>query len=94
MVENTGETIRTGTCQPVNTPEPVLVEEDTDGFPLAIRDKRRYAIAAIDDRWRLDDEWWRSTPVSRLYYAVRLTSGHRLVLYKDLTDNCWYRQVY
>ncbi len=51
-------------------------------------------VAAIDDRWRVDDEWWRSEPISRLYYAVRLASGQRLVLYKDLVSGGWYRQGY
>jgi hypothetical protein len=55
---------------------------------------RRQVVAAIDDRWRIDDEWWRREPVSRLYYAVLLASGQRLVLYKNLTNDCWYRQSY
>jgi hypothetical protein len=52
---------------------------------------RPVSIEVIDDRWRLDDEWWRSEPVSRLYYAVILVSGQRLVIYKDLVANCWYK---
>ena len=60
--------------------------------PVALRTKRRQPVQAIDDRWRLDDEWWRSEPVSRMYYAVRLVSGQKLVLYKDLIGGGWYRQ--
>jgi hypothetical protein len=94
MVENTGKTLRADTYKPVNTPEPVKIEESASGGPLAIRTPRRQAIAAIEDKWRLDDEWWRTVPVSRLYYAVRLASGQRLVLYKDLTNSGWYQQDY
>lgn len=94
MVQNTGTTLRAGAYRPVNAPEPVQVEEDAAGLPLAVREKRQPAITAIKDRWRLDDEWWRSEPVVRLYYAVRLASGQRLVLYKDLGTGCWYRQSY
>ena len=94
MVEDTGTALRAGTCRPVNLPEPVWVEEDTAGLPQAVRGKRRQVIACIEDRWRIDDEWWRTEPVSRLYYSVRLVSGHRLVLYKDLADGGWYRQSY
>ena len=36
----------------------------------------------------------RSEPVSRLYYAVILASGQRLILSKNLIANCWYRQSY
>jgi hypothetical protein len=48
----------------------------------------------IEDRWRIDDEWWRAEPVSRLYYNVLLVSGQRLVLYKDLITGDWYEQEY
>ncbi len=94
MVQNPGKTLRTDTSRPVNVPEPVKVEEDTAGLPVAIRMKRRQIITVIEDRWLIDDEWWRREPISRLYYAVCLTSGQRLMLYKDLTDGCWYKQGY
>ena len=94
MVENTGKTLRTDTYRPINTPEPVNVEEDTTGQPVALKKKHRQAIDSIDDRWRIDDEWWRPEPVARLYYAVRLASGQRLVLYHDLSHGGWYRQDY
>ncbi len=92
MVEDTGKTVCAGSLKPVNQPEPEKVEEDAAGRPVALRTKRLQPVQAIDDRWRLDDEWWRSEPVSRMYYAVRLTSGQKLVLYKDLISGGWYRQ--
>ena len=94
MVKNTGKTLRADAGKPVNTPEPVGVEEDAAGRPVALKQRRRQAITAIDDRWRIDDEWWRQAPVSRLYYAVRLASGQRLVLYQDLSHGGWYEQDY
>ena len=94
MVQDTRKTLRADTYRPVNTPEPVDVEEDSSGLPLAVRSPRRQAIKTVEDRWRIDDEWWRRQPVSRLYYEVLLISGQRLVLYKDLIKNCWYRQSY
>lgn len=94
MVPDTGKTLRADAYRPVNVPEPVRVEEDVDGLPLAVKEKRRQLVTAIEDRWRIDDEWWREGPVIRLYYAVRLTDGPRLVLYKDLVSNSWYRQAY
>ncbi len=94
MVQNTRKTPRTDTIKPVNLPEPVCVEEDPDGIPVALKTTRRQAIIAIEDRWRIDDEWWRSEAVSRFYYAVILASGQRQVLSKNLVDNCWYRQSY
>ncbi len=94
MVPDTGKTLRADTYRPVNVPDSVRVEEDASGLPLAVGGKRWQTIATIEDRWRIDDEWWRDEPVSRLYYNVLLGSGQRLVLYKDLKDSAWYRQSY
>ena len=94
MVEDTRKTLRAGAYRAVNVPEVLEVQEDASGLPQALKGERRQAITAVEDRWRLDDEWWRAKPVSRLYYSVRLASGHRLALYKDLTSGGWYRQSY
>ena len=94
MVENTGKTVRADTYKPVNAPAALQVEEDALGLPLTVKLKRREAVISIEDRWRIDDEWWRAEPVARLYYAVLLASGQRLVLFKDLINNGWYRQSY
>ena len=94
MVADTGKTLHSDTTKPVNLPEPLSVEENSAGLPTAVRLKRRQAIIAIEDCWRIDYEWWRSEPVSRLYYTVILASGQRMVLSKNLIDKCWYRQSY
>ena len=94
MVTDTGKTLRTDSIKPVNLPEPLQVEESPAGLPSFVRLKRRQKIIAIEDCWRIDDEWWRSEPVSRLYYAVILASGQRIVLSKNLIDSSWYRQTY
>jgi hypothetical protein len=94
MVQDTGKTLRADTYRSVNIPELVDVEEDPSGLPLAVRTPRRQTVQTVEDRWRIDDEWWRLESVSRLYYEVLLVSGQRLVLYKDLINNCWYRQSY
>ena len=94
MVENPGKTLRADAYKPVNTPEALKVEEDASGLPTAVRIKRRQTVMTIEDRWRIDDEWWRAEPLSRFYYNVLLTSGQRLVLYKDLVTGGWYQQEY
>ena len=94
MVPDTGETLRTGAYRPVNVPAPLEVAEDDLGRPAALTGRRRQAIAAVEDEWRIDDEWWRREPVARRYFTVRLVSGQLLVLYKDLSTGGWYRQSY
>jgi hypothetical protein len=94
VVENPGETLHAEAHRPVNAPEPVRVETGPADIPLAVRLPARQIVVAIEDKWRIDDEWWRAEPVSRLYFMVRLASGQRLVLYKDLVTGGWYRQSY
>ena len=62
--------------------------------PSVIKTAVKQVIISIEDRWRIDDEWWRSEPVSRLYYAVLFAAGKRLVIYKDLISGQWYKQMY
>jgi hypothetical protein len=77
----------------VNLPQTAAVEEDSGGLPVAVvlSPDRRETVECVLDRWRLDDEWWRSAAVCRLYYAVMLSSGRRLVIYKDFITGAWYR---
>ena len=93
MVTHTGTPLRADAYRPVNLPEPLRVEENA-GEPAAVRLPKKQKVTDIEDRWRIDDEWWRREPVSRGYYAVRLASGQRLELYKDLVTGDWYRQAY
>ncbi|MFN0071901.1 MAG: hypothetical protein ACKVVP_10485 [Chloroflexota bacterium] len=54
--------------------------------------RRWRRVIQVLERWRIDDEWWRSRPVSRLYFAVLLEGGLRLEIYRDLVDGQWYAQ--
>ncbi len=94
MVPHTRKALRPDALKPVNVPEEEAVEEDGRGFPRALKGKRRQAVAAIEDTWRLDDEWWRALPLARRYFAVALANGQRLVIFKDLQGSRWYRQAY
>jgi hypothetical protein len=50
------------------------------------------AVSAVQDRWRLDDEWWRERPISRLYHTLVLEDGTLVVVYRDLLVDEWYMQ--
>jgi hypothetical protein len=92
VVQNSGKTLCSDVLKPVNLPETVQVEEAAAGLPGIIRLPHRQAVTAIINRWRIDDEWWRSEPISRLYYTVILKSGQRMTVFKDLVKGSWLRQ--
>lgn len=95
MVQNTREAPGPGSLRPLNLPVPISVEEDGDGMPLAVGQKGRHRsvkIASVDDLWRIDEEWWREKPITRIYYQLTAEGGGRLTVFQDLTDGNWYRQ--
>jgi hypothetical protein len=55
---------------------------------------RALRVTAIEDQWEIDEEWWRTRPVSRMYYRVLLEDGQALTLYRDMLNGRWYRQRY
>jgi hypothetical protein len=81
--------------RPLNQPGQLEVVMDGDGKPAALR-RRHWSsarrVARVQDSWRIDEEWWRETPVSRLYYVLLLDDGELLVVYHDLTADTWYGQ--
>ena len=81
--------------RPLNAPVPLRVQMDSVGRIVAIWRQGRLTprtIAAIQDRWRIDDEWWREHPISRMYYEVVLDDGTLLTMYQDLKVDQWFEQ--
>jgi hypothetical protein len=81
--------------RPVNAPLAIRVRADAGGYPLAVLRPgwaAPRAVARIQDRWRIDDEWWRAHPISRLYYVVLLADGRLLTLYRDRAADRWFTQ--
>lgn len=59
----------------------------------------RRRVEAVQDRWRIDDEWWREAALSRLYYELRLEGERVVTVYRDLgegaeTGGGWWLQRY
>ena len=79
--------------RPLNRPRPVTVQVEC-GVPVAVIDgAHRRRIERIQDRWHVDDEWWRE-PIQRRYYRVALDTGSVRTLYQDESDGGWYEQRY
>jgi len=51
-------------------------------------------VAAVQSVWRIEDEWWRDRPISRLYYSLCLEDGPMVTVFKDLVDSTWWEQRY
>ncbi|MDO8690806.1 MAG: hypothetical protein Q7R39_12480, partial [Dehalococcoidia bacterium] len=73
-------------------PQPIEVRANERGWPVAVKLNRRWATVTVEDRWRIDDEWWREEGTIRLYYRVTLNSTHVNILYYDLFSAMWFRQ--
>lgn len=84
--------------RPLNRPRPTRVETDSDGVPTAVHlSRRRLAVESALETWRIDDEWWRDTPISRTYWRLLLEDGRIVDVFRDLTrpsQKGWARQTY
>ena len=79
--------------KPLGTPVLVAVQEGPGHEPLAVRlGEQWHALTGIEERWSFD-LWWMPQPVSRAYYRVSRQDGGSLVLFRDQSDSCWYRQA-
>lgn len=72
---------------------PVEVQSDANGVPTAIRlGHRLWLLARVEDRWVVEDEWWRDSPIVRIYYETTLEDGRRITVFRDRLSGRWYRQ--
>lgn len=80
--------------RPLNSPQPISVDAMSDATPIAVfwRGQRRW-VAALIDRWRIEDEWWRQ-PIARDYYLIALRGGGELTVFRDRLTDMWYAQPY
>ena len=99
MVKDPRTPLRAHRLRPLASPRPIKVAPDDRGRPRAVHfEGQTHNVAAIQDRWRIDDEWWRETPVARIYYQLQLETGRVLTVYKDLLadpiGDTWCEQRY
>ena len=81
--------------RPLNAPSPLQVQSDDQGRIVSVWRQGRLTprtLAAVQDHWRIDDEWWREHPVSRTYYELLLDDGTLLTVYHDLLADLWFEQ--
>lgn len=84
-----------GGLRPLNRPRPLRVEAGDDDRPVALHlANGRFAVEAVLETWRIDDEWWRKRPLSRMYYRVLLEDGRTVTVYRDEANGRWAQQGY
>jgi len=95
VVKDPGAQVRPHRLRPLAAPTRVRVRTGEHGHPCAVlvegivRD-----VTSIQDRWRIDDEWWREAPVSRMYYQLQLEGDRVVTVYRDLPGGAWWMQRY
>lgn len=90
MVKDTRASKGPGGVRPLGLPRPIEVRADQRGWPVAVRLGRRWVPVTVEDRWRVDEEWWREEPVSRGYYRLVLEEGRTIAVYCDVLSASWY----
>ncbi len=52
-------------------------------------------VVSIEDRWKINDEWWRGEKleIERLYFDVILENSQRMTVFHDLVRDTWSRQA-
>jgi len=53
-----------------------------------------FAVAQVEDRWRISEEWWRETALERTYYRLILEDGRPLDIFLDDRTGEWFEQRY
>ncbi len=95
MVPDPGTTIRPHRLRPLAGPRRIPVRTNAHGTPVVVLfEGQERTITAIQDHWRIDDEWWRETPTERMYYQLQLEGGRVITLYRELREGTWWLQRY
>ncbi len=94
MVKDSGTAIRPHQLRPLHLPRAISVET-ARGRPVALVDTRgnHVEIAAIEEEWSIDDEWWRER-LQRHYFRVRLAHGPVRTIFLDGESSRWFEQSY
>jgi hypothetical protein len=95
MVGHPGRTPDTRRIRRLKSPRAVEVEAAADGTPLRLRLGNAWTDVHLTRRpWRIDQHWWRGTPLRRDYYEVAPEDGQPVTVYRDEVTGEWARQAY
>ena len=93
MVKDTRKTPGPGDIRPLNQPIALSVKADANGVALELKLRGRWLkVESSEDSWKIEDEWWRDEPVSRMYYEFVVDGGIVVTVFQDKVTKRWYRQ--
>ena len=94
MEPGAGAPARAHRLRSLNAPARVELRAEA-GQPRAVLRRARWCrVETVEDVWRVDDGWWRPSPVARTYFRVLLEGGLVLTLYRDDLEGTWWAQRY
>ena len=72
--------------------ESIEVDTDEEGRPVGFTwQGQSYRLHQIQQRWQVDNDWWREEGrIWRDYLAVTTTTGLLCVIYRDLAGDGWF----
>ena len=95
--QDPGATVQIGIKTLVNKPKKIKVQfsSDCEREPLGIETKMGHMqnVVEVQDRWRIDDEWWHVQAISRMYFQCILDNGSQKIVFRDLCTGQWYQHV-
>jgi hypothetical protein len=93
MVADPGAAMGAGAVRALGDRRAIWVQTDAMGQPVAVQRRgwpRPIAVARVQDRWMVEDEWWREQPIGRFYHSMLLENGQRIEAYYDMPAGRWY----
>ena len=95
MVKDPGAAVRPHRLRPLASPQRLDVMVDSIALPRTLHfEGAMRDVSCVQDRWRIDDEWWRERSVARLYYQLQLDGGRVITVFRDLNEDSWWLQRY
>ena len=91
MVSHSGTPIRAHQLRPLNRPRPCQVTTERGVPTEIIEGSRHYPVERVQDRWQLNDEWWRNV-IDRHYFELVMADGRIRTVYHDRQQNTWFEQ--
>jgi hypothetical protein len=70
-------------------PEPAAVKAGPGGVPLAVEEAD---VAAVRERWEVEDRWWVPERLRREYFELALVTGRSVVVFRCALNGRWFRQ--